>query len=57
MLATLDFIRERYGSVEQYVLEQCRLDAATVAAIRRNLIVDAVDPIDWEAHARVMSPN
>lgn len=41
MLATLAMIREKYGSVEGYVVDHCRVAPAAVDQIRRNLIVDA----------------
>ncbi|KAB5559774.1 tyrosine phosphatase [Coniochaeta sp. 2T2.1] len=39
MLATLTMIREKYGSVESYVMEQCRVTRPSVEQIRRNLVV------------------
>lgn len=41
MLATLAMIREKYGSVERYVVDQCRVTPAAVDRIRNNLVVDA----------------
>ncbi|TPX09758.1 uncharacterized protein E0L32_009097 [Thyridium curvatum] len=52
MLATLALIREKYGSVEQYVERECGLSADQVAQLRRNLTVDADEHVlDWEGHA------
>jgi len=42
MLATLAMIKEKYGSVEGYVVNQCRVTPAAVEQIRKNLVV-AVD--------------
>ena len=39
MLATLAMIREKYGSVETYVVDQCRVTPAAVDQIRNNLVV------------------
>lgn len=41
MLATLAMIREKYGSVEGYVVDECRVTPAAVEQIRKNLVVDA----------------
>lgn len=41
MLATLAMVREEYGSVEGYVVDQCRVTPAAVEQIRKNLVVDA----------------
>jgi hypothetical protein len=41
MLATLAMIREKYGSVESYVIDHCRISPAAVDQIRKNLIVEA----------------
>jgi hypothetical protein len=54
MLATLAFIKETYGSVEQYVTNNCGLSAAEVARIRANLVEDA-EPLDWESQARLLA--
>ena len=58
MLATLGMIRKKYGSVEEYVIDHCRLDAPAVDRIRQNLIVDAgeTEPrVDWESHAKLVA--
>ncbi len=57
MLATLAKIREAYGSVEQYVVDHCRISPEAVARIRENLVVDLdpdQQPLDWESHARLL---
>jgi hypothetical protein len=41
MLGTLALIRQKYGSVEGYVVDKCRLKPDAVEQIRRNLVVDA----------------
>jgi protein tyrosine/serine phosphatase len=42
MVATLAMIREKYGSVERYVVDQCRVTPAAVDQIRKNLVVDVI---------------
>ncbi|KYK56984.1 hypothetical protein DCS_03991 [Drechmeria coniospora] len=37
MLATLDMVRQEYGSAEDYVINQCGLSAQQLAQLRRNL--------------------
>ncbi len=54
MLATLASLRKKYGSVEQYMVDACRLSLDDVAQIRQNLIVDG-EPLDWESHARLLA--
>ncbi len=58
MLATLDVIRSTYGSVERYVIDQCRLSPEAVDQIRKNFITEANAedqlPVDWEAHAAMV---
>ncbi|KAK4133480.1 hypothetical protein BT67DRAFT_442922 [Trichocladium antarcticum] len=54
MLRTLDMLRERYGSVEQYVVGQLGVSQANVEQIRNNLIVDLAEgekALDWRGHA------
>lgn len=49
MLGTLEFIRERYGSVEKYVVDHIGLSPESVERIRKNLIVDLAEgeePLD-----------
>jgi protein tyrosine/serine phosphatase len=41
MLGTLALIRQKYGSVEGYVVDRCRISPDAVGRIRQNLIVDA----------------
>jgi protein tyrosine/serine phosphatase len=41
MLGTLALIRHKYGSVDGYVVDKCRLKPDAVEQIRRNLLVDA----------------
>jgi len=58
MLATLDMIRQRYGSVEGYVIDHCRVSPETIKRLRRNLVVnvtDAEQPLDWRSHAKVVN--
>lgn len=38
MMATLAMLQERYGGVENYVREHCRLSDDDVAIIKRNLV-------------------
>lgn len=40
MLGTLAWIRQKYGSVEGYVVNECRVTPEAVEQIRRNLVVD-----------------
>ncbi|KAK0725765.1 protein-tyrosine phosphatase-like protein [Lasiosphaeris hirsuta] len=57
MLATLGMVREKYGSVESYVVDHCRVSRDTVEQLRRNLIVniDANESaIDWQAQAKLV---
>ncbi|KAK4443715.1 protein-tyrosine phosphatase-like protein [Podospora aff. communis PSN243] len=43
MLATLAMIREKYGSVESYVVDHCRVSRETVEQLRKNLVVNVSD--------------
>lgn len=58
MLATLEMLRETYGSVESYVVDLCRVPRETIERIRRCLIVDVhagdEPPIDWTSHAELV---
>jgi hypothetical protein len=54
MTATLHMIREKYGSVERYLREACRLPPEAIVQLRRNLVVDG-DPIDWQSHAKAVA--
>lgn len=40
MLATLKVLREEYGSVEEYVLNECKISPEDIAQLRRNFIVE-----------------
>jgi hypothetical protein len=54
MLGTLAFIREKYGSVESYVVDHLGVPQAKVEQLRRNLIVDLAEgeeALDWRRHA------
>ncbi|SPQ19787.1 9dc0d81b-3e68-439f-8368-0a0289b1c206 [Thermothielavioides terrestris] len=54
MLETLALIRERYGSVEGYVIDHLGLSPASVEQIRKNLVVDIAEgeePLDWRSLA------
>lgn len=58
MLGTLRMIRDKYGSVERYVVERLGLPRASVEQIRRNLVVELADgeePLDWRSHARLLA--
>ncbi|KAL2183544.1 hypothetical protein L209DRAFT_563763 [Thermothelomyces heterothallicus CBS 203.75] len=49
MLGTLALIRERYGSVEKYVVDHLSVSRTSVERIRQNLVVDLADgeePLD-----------
>lgn len=57
MRATLAMIRERWGGVEAFVVNECGLSAEEVARIRENLVVDLAEgeePVDWEEHMKLM---
>jgi hypothetical protein len=41
MADTLAYLRQQYGSIEQYVRQQAGLDEQTVAQVRENLLVKA----------------
>jgi protein tyrosine/serine phosphatase len=43
MLTTLAMIREKYGSVESYVVDHCRVSRETVEQLRKNLVVNVSD--------------
>ncbi len=50
MLLTLELIRERYGSVQQYVVDHLGVPQASVDQLRRNLVVDLAEgeeALDW----------
>jgi hypothetical protein len=54
MLGTLAMIRERYGSVESYVVDRLGVSPESVEQIRRNLVVDLAEgeeSLDWRSHA------
>ncbi|KAK1758325.1 protein-tyrosine phosphatase-like protein [Echria macrotheca] len=61
MLATLDMIRQRYGSPEKYLVQHCRVERETIERLRRNLIVETDStegveavPVDWKSPAEVV---
>lgn len=39
MMATLEMMREKYGSAEGYIREQCGLSDEEIALIRSSLVV------------------
>jgi hypothetical protein len=41
MLATLEVIRDVWGSVEDYVKKECGLSDGEIQRIRRNMVMDA----------------
>ncbi|KAK3372044.1 tyrosine phosphatase [Podospora didyma] len=54
MIATLAMIRSTYGSVEQYLVNHCRVPAEQLEQLRRNLVIDATateQPLNWSPHA------
>jgi hypothetical protein len=54
MLATLAMIRDTYGSVDRYVIENCRIPPTMVEQIRQNMVVhlkDGEEPLDWRSLA------
>ncbi|KLU90562.1 hypothetical protein MAPG_10414 [Magnaporthiopsis poae ATCC 64411] len=57
MLDTLAMLRDKYGSVERYVMEHCGLSAEAVERLRKNLLVDAASddapPLDWRRNAEL----
>ncbi len=59
MLGTLAMVRERYGSVQRYVVEHLGVSPASIEQLRRNLVVDLAEgeePVDWRAHAAALAP-
>lgn len=57
MLQTLAMIREKYGSVESYVVDHVGVPPASVERIRKNLVVDLAEgeePLDWRRHAELL---
>jgi hypothetical protein len=54
MIQTLQFIRQEYGSVEQYVVKHLGMSQKSVEQIRRNLVADLADgekALDWRSLA------
>jgi hypothetical protein len=53
MLGTLAHIRERYGSVEQCVIDLGILTPEGIAQLRKNLIVevDEDEVVRWQEHS------
>lgn len=39
MMATLDMIREEWGSVEEYIINECKLSPEVIARLRQKLLV------------------
>lgn len=56
MVATLNWIREDYGSIEKAVVDLNLITPEGIEQLRRNLIVDAKDeePIEWQQHAKLL---
>lgn len=57
MLQTLAMIRDKYGSVESYVVNHLGVSPASVERIRANLVVDLAEgeePLDWRRHAELL---
>jgi hypothetical protein len=46
MIASLQMLRENYGSVEDYVTKHCGLSPQDVEQIRRNMTVDSASFTD-----------
>ncbi|OAA35432.1 Protein-tyrosine/Dual-specificity phosphatase [Metarhizium rileyi] len=46
MLATLKVMREEYGSVEEYVLNECKISPEEIARLRQNFIVEPQNGLD-----------
>ncbi|KAH8884222.1 hypothetical protein GQ53DRAFT_752274 [Thozetella sp. PMI_491] len=62
MIASLGEIRKTYGSVERYIIDQCRLSPDDLEQIRKNLIVDCNTDggqvqVDWETHAAMVAAS
>ncbi|KAL2020475.1 hypothetical protein VTK56DRAFT_8360 [Thermocarpiscus australiensis] len=60
MLGTLRLIRERYGSVESYVVDCLGVSRTSVERVRRNLVVDLAEgeePLDWRSHAELVAAS
>ncbi|KAK4215874.1 tyrosine-protein phosphatase [Rhypophila decipiens] len=61
MLATLQMMRQKYGSVEKYVVEHCKVSPDTVERLRKNLTVEVTpgaeeaEVLDWRAHAELVA--
>ncbi|KAG5920714.1 hypothetical protein E4U53_003884, partial [Claviceps sorghi] len=55
MLATLQVMREEYGSVDEYVLNECGLTPRDIDQIRSNFIVEAPPP-EPTTNGRVSRP-
>ncbi|KAK4148939.1 tyrosine phosphatase family-domain-containing protein [Chaetomidium leptoderma] len=57
MLHTLAMISHQYGGAEGYIVNHLGVSQATVAQIRKNLIVDLAEgevPLDWRSHAKMV---
>ncbi|KAM7216666.1 putative tyrosine phosphatase [Rhypophila decipiens] len=61
MLATLQMMRQKYGSVEKYVVDHCKVSPDTVERLRKNLTVEVTpdaqeaEVLDWRAHAELVA--
>ncbi|KAM7186550.1 tyrosine-protein phosphatase [Rhypophila sp. PSN 637] len=61
MLATLKMMRQKYGSVEKYVVDHCKVSPDTVERLRKNLTVEVTpggeeaEVLDWRAHAELVA--
>lgn len=58
MLETLKMMRTKYGSVEKYVIDHCKVSPDTVERLRRNLTVDVTDQeevLNWREHAELVA--
>ncbi|KAM7201442.1 Protein-tyrosine phosphatase-like protein [Naviculisporaceae sp. PSN 640] len=57
MLETLKMIRTKYGSVEKYVVDHCKVSPETVERLRRNLTVEASEEevLNWREHAELVA--
>ncbi|KAK4683004.1 hypothetical protein QC764_121230 [Podospora pseudoanserina] len=58
MLATLRYIRQKYGSVEEYLLQHMGLSQETLDKIKKNLVVDLAEgeeTVPWEGNDELVS--
>lgn len=54
MIGTLNKIREKWGTIENAVLELKLLDKGEIEQLRKNLVVGG-SPLDWEAHGKLVA--